>query len=414
VRRSPLTLAALATAAIPGLDVVATRSPQHDGSDFAVTGVLDSGGRRWIVRCPQHAAAGAALEGEVALLERLAEAVDDGLLPFDVPRPAGFAALPEGGRAMVYRELLGRPVDVAALRPGPHLAARVGRALAAIHELPAAVVESAGLPVYDAEGSRVRRLAELDEAAATGYIPSTLLRRWEHALEDVALWRFRSTPVHGDLAADHVLVANDDVQGIVDWSDARVGDPADDLAWLVASAPEAGLEAVLEAYSLARTERGDDHLVERATLASELALARWLLYGVRTGDREIVAEAAQMLAELADAAGDEQPGDAATATAPAGATTATAPAGATTATAPAGATTATAPAGAATAAAEGSEVPPAGAATAAAEGSEVPPASAEPLTETAEMPAEGSGRGPATSARDSDVTQEIPVDRRPR
>jgi macrolide phosphotransferase len=302
VRPSPLTLAALATAAIPGLDVVATRAPQHDGADFAVTGVMDSGGRRWVVRCPVHAAAGAALEGEVALLERLCDAVDDGDLPFAVPRPAGFAPLPDGGRAMVYRELVGRPLDLENLRPGPHLAAEIGRAIAAIHELPIAVIESAGLPVYDAESYRLRRLAELDEAARTGYVPAVLLRRWEKALENVALWRFRATPVHGDLAADHVLVANDEVRAVLDWSEARVADPADDLAWLVAGAPENALDSVLEAYSLARTERGDDHLVERATLAGELALARWLLHGVRVGDRTVVDDAAQMLADLAEIA----------------------------------------------------------------------------------------------------------------
>ena len=302
VRPSPLTLAALATAAIPGLDVVATRAPQHDGADFAVTGVMDSGGRRWVVRCPVHAAAGAALEGEVALLERLGDAVDDGALPFAVPRPAGFAPLPDGGRAMVYRELVGRPLALETLRPGPHLAAEIGRAIAAIHELPIAVIESAGLPVYDAESYRLRRLAELDEAARTGYVPAVLLRRWEKALENVALWRFRATPVHGDLAADHVLVANDEVRAVLDWSEARVADPADDLAWLVAGAPEEALDSVLEAYSLARTERGDDHLVERATLAGELALARWLLHGVRVGDRTVVDDAAQMLADLAEIA----------------------------------------------------------------------------------------------------------------
>lgn len=385
MRRSPLTLAALATAAIPGLDVVATRSPQHDGADFAVTGVLDSGGRRWIVRCPQHAAAGAALEGEVALLERLAEAVDDGVLPFAVPRPAGFAALPEGGRAMVYRELLGRPVDVARLTPGPRLAARLARAIAAIHELPAGMVEAAGLPVYDAESYRLRRLAELDEAAATGYVPPALLRRWERALEDVALWRFRATPVHGDLAADHVLVANDDVEGIVDWSDARVADPADDLAWLVASAPEPALDAILEAYSLARTERGDDHLLERATLASELALARWLLHGVRSDDRTVVADAAQMLAELADVTRTEP---AARGGGPAGS---------------GGSGGTTPPAAPATDAEPGA---PAADATAATE----PAVSAATDAEPAADPRAADAGTPA----DSDVTQEIPVAERPR
>jgi aminoglycoside phosphotransferase (APT) family kinase protein len=298
VHRSPLTLAALATAAIPQLDVVATRAPQHDGADFAVTGLLDSGGRRWVVRSPQHAAAGAALEGEVELLERLAPAVDGGALPFDVPRPAGFANLPEGGRAMVYRELVGAPIELDSLVPGPHLAAQLGRAIASIHELPAALVESAGLPVYDAEDYRHRRLAEVDEAARTGHVPRPLLTRWERALEDVSLWRFRATPVHGDLAAEHVLVADGRVAAVLDWSEARVGDPADDLAWLFAAVPEPALESILEAYSLARTERGDTHLAARATLASELALARWLLYGVRAGDDEVVADARRMLADL--------------------------------------------------------------------------------------------------------------------
>ncbi len=307
MHRSPLTLAALATAAIPQLDVVATRAPQHDGSDFAVTGLLDARGRRWVVRSPQHAAAGAALEGEVELLERLSPAVDGGALPFDVPRPAGFAHLPEGGRAMVYPELVGAPIDLESLTPGPHLAARLGRAIAAIHELPAALVESAGLPVYDAEDYRHRRLAEVDEAARTGGVPRTLLARWERALEDVSLWRFRATPVHGDLAAEHVLVADDRVVAILDWSEARVGDPAEDLAWLFASAPEAALDSVLEAYSLARTERGDAHLAARATLASELALARWLLYGVRAGDHDVVADARRMLADLDEMVRDAPP-----------------------------------------------------------------------------------------------------------
>lgn len=299
MRRSPLTLAALATAAVPGLDVVATRLPQHDGSDFAVTGILDAGGRRWVVRCPQHPAAGAAMEGEVALLERLAEAVDRGDLPFDVPRPAGFATLPEGGRAMVYRELLGHPMDPGDLAPGPHLAAQLGRAIAAIHELPAEVVTSAGLPVYDSEAWRHRRLAELDDAARTGDVPSILLARWERALEDVTLWRFKPTPVHGDLAPGHVLVSGGAIAAVVDWSHAQVGDPAEDLSWLFAAAPEDALDTVLEAYSLARTERGDIHLAARATLASELALARWLLHGVRTEDRDVVADARRMLADLA-------------------------------------------------------------------------------------------------------------------
>ncbi|MHB1064243.1 MAG: phosphotransferase [Georgenia sp.] len=305
--RSALALAALATTAVPGLDVVATRPPQRVTSDFQTTGVLDAGGRHWVVRAPLHPAAGAALEGEVALLANLAVAVDRGALPFDVPRPAGFAQLPEGGRALVHRELVGRPIVLEELTAGPGLSARLGRAIAAFHELDAAIVADSGLPVYDADAYRRRCLAEVDEAARTGQVPSVLLNRWERALEDVALWRFRTTPVHGDLAPEHVLVEDSQITAMMHLADVHVGDPAEDLAWLLASAPEESLDSIEEAYALARTEGADVHLMDRALLVSELALARWLLHGVRAEERSIVDDAAAMLATLAADVDDAPP-----------------------------------------------------------------------------------------------------------
>ncbi|WP_152192954.1 phosphotransferase [Georgenia satyanarayanai] len=306
-RRSPLALAALATAAVPGLDVVATRSPQSTTADFQVTGVLDSGGRHWVVRCPLHASAGASLEAEVALLANLAVQVREGVLPFAVPEPAGFAALPEGGRAMVYRQLRGRPLDLERLGPGPGLAADLGRCLAALHELPVRVVEDAGLPVYDADEYRKRCLAEVDAAARTGHVPTVVLARWERALEDVALWRFRTTPVHGDLAEEHVLVQDGEVSAVISFSETHVGDPAVDLAWLLASAPEECLDAIEEAYALARPENADAHLLDRAQLVGELALARWLMHGVNTANEQVVADAVHMLEDLAEQVTDAEP-----------------------------------------------------------------------------------------------------------
>lgn len=298
VPRSPLALAALATVAVPGLDAFDVRRPEHPGNDFDVAVVIDATRARWVVRAPVHAAAGAALEAEVALLDAIAPAVDDGTLPFDVPRPAGFAHLPEGGRAVVYPEVAGTALRLETLGHGPGLSASLGRAIAALHELPTAVVETAGLPAYDAEAYRQRRLAEIDEAARTGLVPPTLLRRWERSLEDVALWRFRPTVVHGDLTAEHVLVRDGAVSGILDWGDAKVADPADDLAWLLVAAPQEAVDSIMEAYQLRRTELTDPHLADRALLAGELALARWLLFGVRSENAAVVADAVEMLAEL--------------------------------------------------------------------------------------------------------------------
>ncbi|NMR19018.1 phosphotransferase [Cellulomonas fimi] len=296
--RSPLALAALATVAIPGLDAFDVRPLAHSGADFDVAVVIDATGRRWVVRAPVRPAAGASLEAEVALLERLGEHVDSGALPCAVPRPAGFAHLPEGGRAVVHAEVPGAALRLDALRPGPGLTASLGRAIAAVHQLPVELIDGVGLPTYDADAYRERRMAEVDEAARTGKVPPRLLRRWEARLEDVAMWRFQPTVVHGDLTAEHVLTDGRTVTGLLTWGDAKVADPADDLAWLLVAAPEDAVDSIMEAYQLGRTELKDPHLTARALLAGELALARWLLYGVRSGDADVVDDAVQMLEEL--------------------------------------------------------------------------------------------------------------------
>ena len=95
-RNPSLQLAALATVAIPGLDVVATRAPQRTTADYRYCGVLDDAGRHWVVQAPLHASAAIALDAESEVLRQLVAAVRDGALPFDVADPAGFAALPEG------------------------------------------------------------------------------------------------------------------------------------------------------------------------------------------------------------------------------------------------------------------------------------------------------------------------------
>ncbi|WP_369056336.1 macrolide 2'-phosphotransferase [Kineococcus terrestris] len=298
--RSPQKLAALATAAVRGLDVVACGRAEADGADFDVAVVVDAAQGRWTVRASRRTAAAAALDAETGLLRGL-----QGRVPFAVPAVVGTVDLPDGGRCVAHRELPGVPLEPHDLRPGPGLAASVGRALAAVHQLDAALFADAGVPVYDAEEYRRRRLSELDRAAATGFVPPRLLTRWEAAMEDVARWRFAATPVHGDLVAEHVRTDGERLTGVLGWVDAKVADPADDFAWLAVGAEPDALESVLEAYAHARVEAPDPDLLVRARLAGELALARWLLLGLRTEDEEVVEDARRMLDELdshADAA----------------------------------------------------------------------------------------------------------------
>ncbi|MET4143219.1 macrolide 2'-phosphotransferase [Arthrobacter sp. UYCo732] len=298
MRRKPIELAAVATAAVPGLTPTAVSSDADDPADFDSALLLDSEGKRWRVRSPRHAEASARLETEFLVLRAFAPAIR-AELPFLMPTVAGSVRLGSLS-TFVYSHLAGSTRSVEELTAGPAALAReVGTALAAIHDLPHSLVSNADLPSYTPNEFRQRRLNELDQAATTGKIPASLLLRWEHAMEDVSLWRFNPSVVHGDLHEDNLLVDGSRVTAVTGWTDLRIGDPADDFAWLVASNEQDFVDAVLASYTHNRRDAPDQHLLRRAALSAEFALAQYLVKGIAAGDAEMVAEAESMLESLA-------------------------------------------------------------------------------------------------------------------
>lgn len=283
---------------MPGLTPTAVSSAPDDPADFDSALLLDSEGKRWRVRSPRHAEASARLETEFLVLRAFAPAVR-AELPFLMPTVAGSVRLGPLS-TFVYSHLAGSTRSVEELTAGPDALAReIGAALAAIHDLPRSLVSNADLPSYTPNEFRQRRLNELDQAATTGKIPAVLLRRWEHALEDVSLWRFNPSVVHGDLHEDNLLVEGQRVTAVTGWTDLRIGDPADDFAWLVASNEQEFVAAVLAAYTGSRRDTPDKHLLRRAALSAEFALAQYLVKGIAAGDASMISEAESMLATLA-------------------------------------------------------------------------------------------------------------------
>ena len=54
--------------------------------------------------------------------------------------------------------------------------------------------------------------------------------------------------MHGDLGPDHLLVHVGRLHGVIDWTDAHIGDAALDLAWALNGAPRAFAEGVAATY----------------------------------------------------------------------------------------------------------------------------------------------------------------------
>ncbi|WP_133411876.1 phosphotransferase [Agromyces badenianii] len=300
--RPPLTLAALATAAVPGLEVRAARShtrKSHGAFDAVLLQSTDD--RLLVLRVPRSQAAESEQSADLVALRALTPGIRS-RLPFGIPEAVGQAPI-DGTRAIVTTFVPGAVRTADELTEHDGIATSVGLALAAVHALPTGFVADAGLPRQSAEETHDAVVDLIDRASDTGHLPAALLRRWEEATDDAALWRFRPTVVNGALAADSLLVDGETVTGIIGWSALAQGDPAIDLHWLLTSRGAAA-ERALDAYFSARDGGADAHLPQRALLYGELELAKWLLHGVDARDDAIISDAVGLLDGLVESVHD--------------------------------------------------------------------------------------------------------------
>lgn len=301
--RTHLTLAALATSAVSGLNVVSASPFGSFGSgDFDSALLTTADGSHWIIRAPRNQAAENQQSAELVGLAALTPGVR-ARLPFSLPGYAGQAPLPPT-RAVVYEFVFGARPHLAELTVD--LAESIGIAIAAIHSLPTSVVTDAGLPRLTPAEALKGSVGIVDRASATGLVPSTLLVRWERAVEDQSLWQFQPTVINGSLAADSLLVVDGRVSGILTWADLRVGDPAADLKWLLAGVQPAIADAVFDSYSEARQVPFDAPVRQRTMFYAELELARWLLHGTAARNAAVVDDAVEMMDKLVDLVNNDQ------------------------------------------------------------------------------------------------------------
>jgi aminoglycoside phosphotransferase (APT) family kinase protein len=179
------------------------------GYDFKVVLVDDT----WVVRIPRRPQVVEALEREIALLPELAR-----VLPVEVPR---FELVSREPLFVVYRLIHGRPlVD----EDGDGVRAF----LDALHALETDVLPPTDwVAVYreqcDEFERRVLPLLDVDERT----------RALELFAEAETLVGFEPRVTHSDLGPEHLLVRDGRLHGVIDWGDARRGDPALDYAWLL-------------------------------------------------------------------------------------------------------------------------------------------------------------------------------------
>jgi macrolide phosphotransferase len=279
--RSHFTLAALATSAVAGLDVVGAQpfgSTGHGDFDAALLTARDGG--HWVVRVPRSEKAEAEQSADLVALRALSTGVRS-RLPFAVSSFAGQVPI-AGTRAVVYEFVYGSKISLGQITP--ELAASLGEAIAAIHALPTSFVVDAGLASHNAIDGHRAAITIIERACATGLVPIALQQRWEHAGSESALWQYTATVINGSLGSDSVLAASDQITGILGWHGLRVGDPALDLQWLLGCTQPGATDAAFDSYGAARGQ------IDRQLRQ----------HGTEVRSTSIVDDAVEMLSALTD------------------------------------------------------------------------------------------------------------------
>jgi aminoglycoside phosphotransferase (APT) family kinase protein len=234
----------------------------------------------WIFRVPRGEHGARTLAVEVALLPEIAEA-----LPASVPR---FEYVSFDPPCAGYRKIGGRPLDEVS-SPDDRIAGELGRFLRALHSVPIDRASALGVPGVSAWRSglatecadfrdRVLPLLGDGERGAAARLLDTFI-------QDDSNFDFDPAVVHADLGGDHIFCGDDRLNGIIDWGDVRVGDPAIDFAWLANSMPTHWVLRLLRSYG---PRSADDDLLRRALFFHRIGPWHEVVYGLGRGGEQFV------------------------------------------------------------------------------------------------------------------------------
>jgi aminoglycoside phosphotransferase (APT) family kinase protein len=243
----------------------------EDGWDSLV---LDLDGE-WIVRFPRRPEVEQWMEREIALLPELAPTLPVALPRFDLVARDGVVCVG-------YRKLEGLPAR-------SNLSERTGHDLAhflsALHRFPVERACALGIPCFDPP-----RWRERFGSVCAGFrrrvfplLDSGERERAETVFARVQELDFVPVLIHADLGPEHILCRDGRVVGVIDWSDALVGDAALDLAWCLNGTPQVVADAV------ARTYEVDTEVRERSLFYHRLGPWYEVIYGLETGQEQFVA-----------------------------------------------------------------------------------------------------------------------------
>jgi aminoglycoside 2''-phosphotransferase len=172
------------------------------------------------------------------------------------------------------------------------IAQQLGRFLSALHRFPIEQATQLGVPAGD-QTAWYQRYCEQYEQIEARVLPllppaaqARIIRDWQAFLSDQT--HFQVALIHHDLAGEHILYSpvSGTINGVIDWGDTAIGDPAIDFTGLLADYGKDFTERVLAHYQ---------GIVDASFRSRMRFYLGWMplntvLFGLDTGQKEFVRE----------------------------------------------------------------------------------------------------------------------------
>ena len=266
--------------AYPNLEVRSARLHTSDGQFNDILFINDD----LIFRFPRYEESIDGFLREIEVLEKLQGHVN---LPIPHPIYVSSGTRSVGKVFMGYQLLPGKPLfrDVLNTITDESTLERLAQQLAdflyGLHTLSPSV-PGVELPVHDAHAESRKLYASVQEHLFPLMRPesrNSVTKHFEGYFNNPALHVYEPAMIHGDLGGSNILLDRDKITGIIDFSFAGLGDPAQDIA-AVSTYGEAFFTRICRYYPKI------EFLLERAKFQRGTFALQEALHGFRNHDKE--------------------------------------------------------------------------------------------------------------------------------
>ena len=226
----------------------------ESGLDFQVVFATDVQGKEWVLRIPRREDVLSTAQQEKKILDLVVPR-----LPIQAPVWEIF-----NKELIAYKRLNGVPAgtidpearayvwEIDADNVPEKFHETLGSALAALHRIPHEEARQAGVSVETAAQVR-QSMKERIELVKTNFgVDEALWKRWMAWLHKDELWPEETGLIHGDLHAGHILIGEEArVIGLIDWTEAKVSDVANDFVGHYRTFGSSALKDLIDSYARA-------------------------------------------------------------------------------------------------------------------------------------------------------------------